>query len=80
MPAILCLAISITSPAVVGLDQVEVISPGVGEEVASLAGDLVLGEGGVEVAVEDGGALGPDGWFHMEHIPTLCHHMGNTIK
>jgi hypothetical protein len=66
---------------VVGLEQVEVISPGVGEEVASLAGDLVLGEGGVEVAVEGGGALAldPDGDSHMGHILMLCHHMGDTI-
>ncbi len=50
------------------------------EEVASLAGDLALGE--VEVAVEDGGASALDlyGDSHMEHILILCHHMGNTIK
>jgi len=52
----------------------------VGEEAASLGGDLALG--GVEVVVEDGGALASDldGDSHMEHILTLCHHMGNTIK
>ena len=64
----------------VGLELVEVVSPGVGEEVASLAGDLALGE--VEVAVEEGGdlALDPDGGSHMGHFLMLCHHMEDTIR
>ena len=51
-----------------------------GEEVASLAGDLALGE--VEVAVEEGGdlALDPDGGSHMGHFLMLCHHMEDTIR
>jgi hypothetical protein len=67
---------------VVGLGQVEAVSPGVGEEVASLAGDLALGEVEVEVAVEDGdaSALDLDGDSHMEHILMLCHPMEDTTK
>ena len=80
MLAILFQGISIPSLVVAGLEWVEEVSPGVGEEAGSLAGDLV--SGGVEVAVEDGDALvlDLDGGSHMEHILTLCRHMGDTIR
>ena len=80
MLAILFQGILIPSLVGVGLEWVEVVSLGVGEEVASLVGDAALGE--VEVAVEDGGdlALDLDGGFHMGHILTRCRHMEDTIR
>jgi thiamine monophosphate kinase len=83
--AILFQGISIPFLVVAGLEWVEAVSPGVGEEVASLVEDVVGGDlvsGEVEVAVEDGGglALDLDGDSHMGHILMLCHHMGDTIR
>ena len=80
MLAILFPGILIPSLVGVGLEWVEVVSPGVGEEAASLVGDAASGE--AEVAVEDGGdlALDLDGGFHMGHFLMLCHHMEDTIR